>query len=170
MAPDCRRQTLLPREHRRALFQKCFHAFVVVGAAAGDLLQMRFVLQVVFEIVQVGVVDRAFDQADAANSAAGKTRATRPMRCASLASTVSPSSSSSIALLKPTSRVRMKLPPESGARPTRTKDWINFASSEATRRSQASAKLQPAPAATPLTAAITIVSIRRIWRIIGLYF
>ena len=31
-------------------------------------------------------------------------------------------------------------------------------------------KLQPAPAATPLTAAMTIFSIWRIWRIMGLYF
>ena len=104
------------------------------------------------------------------SSAAGTTLATSPIRSASRASTGSPSRSSSIALLKPTRRGRIKLPPESGASPTRTKAWMNFASSDATRKSQASAKLHPAPAATPLTAATTIFSVRRRRVTIGLYF
>ena len=55
----------------------------------------------------------------------------------------------------PTRRGRNQVPPESGISPTRAKDWMNFALRLAITMSQASAMLQPAPAATPLTAATT---------------
>jgi len=37
------RNFLLAGKHRRAFFQKRLYAFVIVAAAAGDLLQVRFV-------------------------------------------------------------------------------------------------------------------------------
>ena len=46
------------------------------------------------------------------------------------------------------------MPPESGMRPTRAKTSMNAARSLATRRSHARARLHPAPAATPFTAAM----------------
>ncbi len=47
------------------------------------------------------------------------------------------------------------MPPLSGIRPIAEKLWMNLADLAATTRSQASAILAPAPAATPLTRAIT---------------
>ena len=44
--------------------------------------------------------------------------------------------------------------PESGTRPSLLNAWMNDAERAAITRSQASARLEPAPAATPLTAAI----------------
>ena len=44
------------------------------------------------------------------------------------------------------------MPPESGTRPMRQKAWMNRAERAARTMSQASARLAPAPAATPLTA------------------
>ncbi len=44
--------------------------------------------------------------------------------------------------------------PLSGTRPTPMKAWMKLADSAQMRRSQARARLAPAPAATPLTAAM----------------
>ncbi len=55
----------------------------------------------------------------------------------------------------PTRRGRCQLPPLSGMRPRLAKLWMNLAERPATTRSQASAMLAPAPAATPLTRAMT---------------
>ena len=48
--------------------------------------------------------------------------------------------------------------PESAVRPIRLNEVTKTAASEAIRRSQASARAKPAPAAAPLTAAITGLS------------
>src|SRR6202047_5008424 len=53
------------------------------------------------------------------------------------------------------SRGRVHVPPESGTRPSFEKACTKLAERAAITRSQASAILAPAPAATPLTAAIT---------------
>ncbi len=47
------------------------------------------------------------------------------------------------------------MPPVSGTRPILLKAWMKLATGAAITRSQFSARLAPAPAATPLTAAIT---------------
>ena len=52
------------------------------------------------------------------------------------------------------SRGRIQEPPKSTLRPRFEKISVKRARSDATTRSQPSARLQPAPAATPLTAAI----------------
>ena len=111
----------------------------------------------------------ASSRADFASDLAGTTLLTRPILRASSASRGSPSSNNSMALLNPMRRGRKKLPPQSGASPTRTKAWMNRASSEAIRKSQARARLHPAPAATPFTEATTIFSMPRIRKIMGLY-
>ena len=54
-----------------------------------------------------------------------------------------------------TSRGRNQVPPESGTSPSFENAWMKLAERAAMTRSQASAILAPAPAATPLTAAIT---------------
>ena len=54
----------------------------------------------------------------------------------------------------PTSRGRNQVAPESGTSPSLLKAWMKDADFAAITRSQASARLAPAPAATPLTAAI----------------
>ena len=58
--------------------------------------------------------------------------------------------------------------PESGTSPTRAKISMKLAFSLAMRRSAASARLIPAPAATPFTAAMTGFSIVRMSRMMGL--
>ena len=60
------------------------------------------------------------------------------------------------------------MPPESGIKPIFEKAWMNEAFSWAIVRSHANAMLAPAPAATPLTAAITGFSRALIFKIIGL--
>ena len=55
----------------------------------------------------------------------------------------------------PTSRGRKYEPPVSGIRPSLQKGCRKLALSVAMTKSAASAKLQPAPAATPFTAAMT---------------
>ena len=73
-----------------------------------------------------------------------------------------------LARASPISRGNIQEPPASGMSPTRAKDWMNFALLAASTMSQASARLAPAPAATPLTAQTTGFSSARIRRIIGL--
>ena len=55
----------------------------------------------------------------------------------------------------PTRCGRSHVPPESGTRPIFTNAWMKLAERAASTRSQAIARLAPAPAAVPLTAAIT---------------
>ena len=90
----------------------------------------------------------------ASSSSGLTTRATRPIRSASAASTNSPSRASSFALPIPTSRGRSHEQPKSIDRPRRTKIALNRARVEAMTRSQPSARDIPAPAARPSTAAI----------------
>ena len=90
----------------------------------------------------------------ASSRSCGTTRFTRPMRSASAASITSARSTSSLARCMPTRRGSSHDPPKSTTRPRLAKISLNRARSEATIRSQPSARLQPAPAATPLTAAI----------------
>ena len=78
-----------------------------------------------------------------------------PMRNASWASTGSASSIISIARPYPINRGRVHDAPESADSATLAKAIRNLALSEAIRRSQANARDAPAPAAVPLTAAIT---------------
>ena len=75
---------------------------------------------------------------------------------------VSPRKNISQALFGVTSRGRKYVPPQSGCRPTFANDWLKVAVVATMRRSQASARLQPAPKAGPLTDAITGFVI---WRI-----
>ena len=67
-----------------------------------------------------------------------------------------------IARCVPTRRGRKYEPPVSGIRPSLQNGCRKLALSLAMTRSQASAKLQPAPAATPFTAAITGIGNARI--------
>jgi hypothetical protein len=59
------------------------------------------------------------------------------------------------------------VPPESGTRPTLMNAGTKLAASDASRMSQAHAKESPAPAAAPLTAAITGFSSERMARMFG---
>ncbi len=52
---------------------------------------------------------------------------------------------------RPTRRGSAKVPPVSGISPRRQNDWMKLADSLAMTMSPASARLAPAPAATPLT-------------------
>ncbi|MCG3189996.1 MAG: hypothetical protein LKCHEGNO_02548 [Burkholderiaceae bacterium] len=77
------------------------------------------------------------------------------MRSASSAASLSPVIARPIALARPTSRGSSQVPPQSGTRPIFENAWMKTADRAATTRSQPSAKFAPAPAATPLTIAIT---------------
>ena len=68
---------------------------------------------------------------------------------------------------KPSRRWTNHVPPESGTRPIPTNPGTNVAASDATRRSHAQANERPAPAAGPLTAAITGFSSVRTRRMFG---
>ena len=78
-----------------------------------------------------------------------------PISNASLAEMMSANNANSLALCNPTSRGSTHDPPKSIDSPLRAKISEKRASSEATTRSHPSARLQPAPAATPTTLAIT---------------
>ena len=78
-----------------------------------------------------------------------------PQASAFSAGTGSAVSASARARAGPIRRGRIQVPPESGTRPILANDCTNVAERAARTMSQASAMLQPAPAATPLTAATT---------------
>ena len=90
------------------------------------------------------------------------------MRSASSAGSLSPVIARPSARARPTSRGSSQVPPQSGTRPIFAKAWMKLAERAATTRSQPSAKLAPAPAATPLTAAITGTGIERMRSASGL--
>ena len=92
----------------------------------------------------------------------------RPRRTASSAPSLSPSIASAIALARPTRRGSSQVPPQSGIRPIFENAWMKLAERAATTMSQSSAKFAPAPAATPLTAAITGTGIERMRSASGL--
>src|SRR5262245_57668137 len=85
----------------------------------------------------------------------GVTRFTRPILSASCAEIVFAVNINSQALALPTSQGRNQLPPQSGWRPIRAKLGPNVAVSDAIRMSQPNARLKPAPAHGPFTAATT---------------
>ena len=68
---------------------------------------------------------------------------------------MSPVIASPIAFARPTRRGNSQVPPQSGIRPILENAWIKLADLAAITMSQPSAKFAPAPAATPLTIAIT---------------
>src|SRR5260370_393711 len=78
-----------------------------------------------------------------------------PQAAASSAGSLLPSKVNPSARALPTRRGKVHVPPESGSRPSFENAWTKLAERAAMTRSQASAILAPAPAATPLTAAIT---------------
>ncbi|OGL20020.1 MAG: hypothetical protein A3K12_13100 [Candidatus Rokubacteria bacterium RIFCSPLOWO2_12_FULL_71_19] len=96
----------------------------------------------------------------ASSSAAGTTRFTRPISAACLAEITSAKKANSFARCMPMSRGRSQVPPTSTLRPRREKISEKRAVSAATIRSQPSARLQPPPAATPLTLAMTGLGMR----------
>ena len=71
-------------------------------------------------------------------------------------------------MARPTRRGSSQVPPQSGIRPIFENAWMKLAERAATTMSQSSAKLAPAPAATPLTAAITGTGIERMRSASGL--
>mmetsp|Transcript_134396 Transcript_134396/g.287499 ORF Transcript_134396/g.287499 Transcript_134396/m.287499 type:complete len:202 (-) Transcript_134396:417-1022(-) len=85
----------------------------------------------------------------------GTTRDTRPARSASLAVSIAPLSTSSMAFDLPTARISRWVPPTPGIVPSVISGWPNFASSDAMMMSQLMASSQPPPSAKPFTAAIT---------------
>ena len=91
-----------------------------------------------------------------------------PQSSAFSAGTGSAVSASARARAGPIRRGRIQVPPESGTRPIFAKDSMKVADFAASTMSQARAMLQPAPAATPLTAATTGNGSARNWRTSGL--
>ena len=75
-----------------------------------------------------------------------------PHCAACSAETGSASIASAFARASPSRCVSDQVPPQSGSSPILTKDWMNFADFAASTISPCSARLAPAPAATPLTA------------------
>ena len=84
------------------------------------------------------------------------------MAAASAAGTLSPSIAKPSARALPTKRGSSHVPPVSGTRPILENAWMKLAERAAITKSQHSARLAPAPAATPLTAAIIGTGIDRI--------
>ena len=73
-----------------------------------------------------------------------------------------------IVIAGPSSLGNIQVPPESGINPSLQKAWMNLADRAAITISAASARLAPAPAATPFTAQTTGMSRLRNRRINGL--
>ena len=80
---------------------------------------------------------------------------------------MSPSMASSVARAMPMRRGRKYVLPMSGMSPMRTNACTKVADSAAMRKSAASASEKPAPAATPLTAAMMGFSSMRMRRMAG---
>ena len=97
---------------------------------------------------------RASASAASISCPCGTTRFTRPMRCASAASIISPVSSISIAALRGTARASATAGVEQNS-PISTPGVAKRAWSDATARSQVATSWQPAAVATPCTTAIT---------------
>src|SRR3989442_7446067 len=168
----------LPSEVRLPLLQEGRHTLAVVGAAPGDLLQVCLVFE---RLIQGGVkpvVDGALRKSVAARRAGGQLLG----QCGSVWHEVIVRDHSvdqpepqrlrrvhrfrgvcDLKCLPQPHQTREKIrAAESGTSPTRAKTSMKLARSEAIRMSAASARLHPAPAATPLTAAMTGFSIVRI--------
>ena len=96
--------------------------------------------------------------ASSSSASAGTTRDTKPMRCASAASMMSPVSRSSAAFDAPTMRGSNQYPVTSALSPIFTKSWPKRACSDARRMSHSTAMSIPMPSATPFTAATVGVS------------
>ena len=79
----------------------------------------------------------------------------RPKACARSAGSLSPVSARPRAVARPTRRGSNQVPPPSGTKPILEKAWMKLAERAAITTSQPSAIFAPAPAATPLTMAIT---------------
>ena len=77
------------------------------------------------------------------------------MAAASVALSLSPVIARPSARARPTRRGSSQVPPPSGTRPILLKAWMKLADFAAITMSQPRAMLAPAPAATPLTMAIT---------------
>ena len=90
-----------------------------------------------------------------ANSASGTHCLIMPQAAACSAASLLPSKANPNARALPTRRGRVQVPPESGSSPSLANACTKLAELAAMTRSQARAMLAPAPAATPLTAAIT---------------
>ena len=92
-----------------------------------------------------------------------------PIACASAALSLSPVIASASARARPTRCGSSHVPPQSGISPIFENAWMKLAERAATTMSQPSAKLAPAPAATPLTAATTGTGIERMRSASGRY-
>jgi hypothetical protein len=101
-------------------------------------------------------------------SSSGTTAVNSPAALARSASSGSASISNSAARAAPASRCSVQEAPESAPRPTRAKAMSRLARCAAILKSQASASDAPAPAALPLTAAITSLGMVMIVMMIGL--
>ena len=121
-------------------------------------------------IARVGLAARpaASVAASAARSPSSTTRETMPRSSASAASSRSPVIIHSSAAAWPSTRASVWVMPESGTRPIAVKAGTNVAERAAIRTSQATASASPAPAAGPLTAAITGFSSPRSATTLGL--
>ncbi len=96
-----------------------------------------------------------YDATLAAYVSSSNSTVARPMRSASAALMSRPVRMMSLARACPTRRGRNHVTPASGDRPRRTYPAVHVALALTSRRSQARASPNPAPAAAPFTAAIT---------------
>ncbi len=117
----------------------------------------RFSIRLVTPIARVGPVANSETRSAsrASKTSSGHSRAISPSACASSAATLRPVSRMSLARASPRWRTSQWVHPQSGARPRRTKIGWKTAVRSATTRSQARARLIPAPTAAPRPAATT---------------
>ena len=129
------------------------------------VLEQRFVIATA--LVGSSAQREAISATRGANASAGITSETSPQASASPASSLRFELIHSNARANPSSRWMNHEPPESGTRPMPTKPGTKLAAADAMRTSQAAASDSPAPAAGPLTAAITGFSSARMRRMFG---
>ena len=135
------------KEARLPLLAEGGDALRVILGAAGELLQRRLHGEALGEQRVLGVVDGSLGKrdgprrssgqpgcggvSDCRQLSAGASSATRPAACASAAESGSPLKISRAARCRPRARTRVRVEPESGTSPIRTKAWMKRASSAA---------------------------------------
>ena len=175
---------LTAAKHRSALFQERAHALGIIGRQARLALEFAFEVELGIEVVLPGLVERAFDQCEPERRGRGEVLAELVcLRQELVVRQRLPDHAPAFRLLRrhrlggQRQRAGARRADQawqdpgaarSGTRPILANDCTKFALRAARTMSQASAMLQPAPAATPLTAATTGNGSPRSFRTSGL--
>ena len=144
------------RKSCAALSRLCHWPSRLIACPKSSSIEASITARVATSALLGSAASRAAVAATASSNSASSTQLQiSPRRWACSAASLSPVIARPSACARPTSRGSSQVPPASGIRPIFENAWMKLAERLAMTRSQASARLAPAPAATPLTAATT---------------